>query len=101
MLFEHPNAMQLRVELDGIEPAVWRRLAVPCNWHLASCTEPSKRHSTGGTTTCTSSASAVYATAIPMSRPRYSVTAGWVSWHWLGTLTFRGGPAAFRARATT
>lgn len=26
--------MQLRVELDGIEPPVWRRLAVHCNWHL-------------------------------------------------------------------
>ncbi|MBB2963362.1 plasmid pRiA4b ORF-3 family protein [Methylobacterium sp. R2-1] len=34
MLFEQPNALQIHVVLDGVEPAVWRRLAVPCSWHL-------------------------------------------------------------------
>ncbi len=32
--FREPNAVQLRVALDDIEPAVWRRLVVPWAWHL-------------------------------------------------------------------
>ncbi|MFB9985534.1 plasmid pRiA4b ORF-3 family protein [Mesorhizobium newzealandense] len=34
MLFQEPNALQIRIELAGIEPAVWRRVVVPWNWHL-------------------------------------------------------------------
>lgn len=33
-MFESPNAVQLRVSIDGIEPAVWRRLVVPSAWNL-------------------------------------------------------------------
>lgn len=32
--FREPNALQIRVALDEIEPAVWRRLVVPWTWHL-------------------------------------------------------------------
>lgn len=32
--FREPNAVQLRVALDDIEPTVWRRLVVPGGWHL-------------------------------------------------------------------
>ena len=28
------NAVQFKVVIDGIEPAVWRRLVVPADWHL-------------------------------------------------------------------
>jgi len=34
MLYKEPNALQIRVALDGIEPAIWRRLVVPWTWHL-------------------------------------------------------------------
>ena len=29
------NALQIRVALAGIEPAVWRRLVVPWTWNLS------------------------------------------------------------------
>lgn len=32
--FREPNAVQLHVALDDIEPAVWRRLVVPWAWNL-------------------------------------------------------------------
>ena len=32
--FREPNALQIRVTLDAIEPAIWRRLVVPWTWHL-------------------------------------------------------------------
>jgi hypothetical protein len=32
--FREPNALQIRVALAGIEPAIWRRLVVPWTWHL-------------------------------------------------------------------
>ena len=32
--FREPNALQIRVTLDEIEPAIWRRLVVPWTWHL-------------------------------------------------------------------
>jgi hypothetical protein len=32
--FREPNAVQIRVTLDEIEPAIWRRLVVPRTWHL-------------------------------------------------------------------
>jgi hypothetical protein len=32
--FREPNALQIRVRLDAIEPAIWRRLVVPWTWHL-------------------------------------------------------------------
>ncbi len=34
-MFEPPNAVQIRVTLDGITPQVWRRLVVPLTWDLA------------------------------------------------------------------
>ncbi len=34
MLDKEPNALQIRVALAEIEPAIWRRLVVPCTWHL-------------------------------------------------------------------
>ena len=34
MLYREPNALQIRVTLDEIEPAIWRRLVVPWTWHL-------------------------------------------------------------------
>ncbi len=34
MYYREPNAVQFRVALDEIEPAVWRRLVVPWSWHL-------------------------------------------------------------------
>lgn len=34
MMFEPPNALQIQIAIDGIEPAVWRRLIVPSTWHL-------------------------------------------------------------------
>ena len=34
MRFREPNALQIRVTLAAIEPAVWRRLIVPCSFHL-------------------------------------------------------------------
>jgi hypothetical protein len=34
MSYEQPNALQIRVTLCEIEPAVWRRLFVPWTWHL-------------------------------------------------------------------
>ena len=33
-MFEEPNAVQIRVELADIQPAVWRRLVLPTNWNL-------------------------------------------------------------------
>ena len=33
-MFAVPNAVQIRVSLDHIEPAVWRRLIVPSHWNL-------------------------------------------------------------------
>jgi hypothetical protein len=33
-MFEEPNAVQIRVALDGIEPPVWRRLVLPVHWNL-------------------------------------------------------------------
>jgi len=33
-VFEEPNAVQIRIALDGIEPEVWRRLVVPLKWNL-------------------------------------------------------------------
>lgn len=32
--FREPNALQIRVTLAEIEPAIWRRLVVPWTWHL-------------------------------------------------------------------
>jgi hypothetical protein len=29
-----PNALQIKVTLADIDPPVWRRLVVPCDWHL-------------------------------------------------------------------
>jgi hypothetical protein len=34
MLYQQPNAAQIRVTLAEIEPSVWRRLVVPWTWHL-------------------------------------------------------------------
>ncbi|MEH3046674.1 plasmid pRiA4b ORF-3 family protein [Sphingomonas adhaesiva] len=34
-MFVPPNAIQLRVSIDGIDPPVWRRLVVPAAWDLA------------------------------------------------------------------
>jgi hypothetical protein len=34
MRLQEPNALQLRVALAEIEPAIWRRLIVPRNFHL-------------------------------------------------------------------
>ena len=34
MLYKEPNALQIRVTLPEIEPAVWRQLVVPWTWHL-------------------------------------------------------------------
>jgi hypothetical protein len=53
MLYKEPNALQIRVTLSEIEPAVWRRLVVPWTWRLGSFISPSKLPSTGGTITCT------------------------------------------------
>lgn len=33
-MFEQPNAVQIRISLDGIEPEAWRRLVVPPRWNL-------------------------------------------------------------------
>jgi hypothetical protein len=33
-MFKEPNALQIRVALADIEPAIWRRLIVPWTWHL-------------------------------------------------------------------
>lgn len=33
-MFDRPNAVQIRVSLDEIEPEVWRRLVVPMEWDL-------------------------------------------------------------------
>ena len=33
-MFEQPNAVQIRIALDEIEPEVWRRLVVPLTWNL-------------------------------------------------------------------
>ena len=33
-MFEQPNAVQIRIALDEIEPEVWRRLLVPLTWNL-------------------------------------------------------------------
>lgn len=32
--FRDPNAVQMMVTLNGIEPLVWRRIVVPWSWHL-------------------------------------------------------------------
>lgn len=32
--FREPNALQIRVTLAEIEPAIWRRLVAPWTWHL-------------------------------------------------------------------
>lgn len=34
MLYSPPNALQIRVALADIEPAIWRRLVVPQRWRL-------------------------------------------------------------------
>lgn len=34
MSYAPPNALQIRVALAGIEPAIWRRLIAPRNWSL-------------------------------------------------------------------
>jgi hypothetical protein len=34
MLYQEPNALQIRVTLAEIEPAIWRRFVVPWTWHL-------------------------------------------------------------------
>ncbi len=34
MPYKEPNALQIRVTLAEIQPAVWRRLVVPWTWHL-------------------------------------------------------------------
>jgi len=34
MSFETPNALQIRITLQEIEPAIWRRLVVPWAWNL-------------------------------------------------------------------
>jgi hypothetical protein len=34
MSFNEPNAVQIRVSLARIEPAIWRRLIVPIGFHL-------------------------------------------------------------------
>ena len=34
VMFDRPNAVQIRVTLDDIEPPVWRRLIVPITWNL-------------------------------------------------------------------
>lgn len=34
LMFRHPNAVQIKVTLDDIEPAIWRRLTVPLTFHL-------------------------------------------------------------------
>ena len=34
MLYKEPNALQIRVTLSEIKPAVWRELVVPWTWHL-------------------------------------------------------------------
>jgi hypothetical protein len=33
-MFARPNAVQIRVSLDDIEPEIWRRLVVPIDWNL-------------------------------------------------------------------
>lgn len=33
-MFEQPNAAQIRIVLDELEPEVWRRLLVPLSWNL-------------------------------------------------------------------
>lgn len=33
-VFHFPNTLQIIVQLDDIEPAVWRRLVVPMDWRL-------------------------------------------------------------------
>jgi hypothetical protein len=34
MRWQEPNALQIRVALAEIEPAIWRRLIVPLSFHL-------------------------------------------------------------------
>lgn len=34
MLYQEPNALQIRIALAEVQPAVWRRLVVPWTWHL-------------------------------------------------------------------
>ena len=34
MSYRQPNALQIRVTLSEIEPAIWRELVVPWAWHL-------------------------------------------------------------------
>jgi hypothetical protein len=33
-MFETPNAIQIRVSIDHIEPVIWRRLVMPIHWNL-------------------------------------------------------------------
>lgn len=33
-MFARPNAVQIRISLDEIEPEIWRRIVVPVNWNL-------------------------------------------------------------------
>ena len=33
-MFTYPNAVQIRVSLDAIEPPIWRRLVLPLGWNL-------------------------------------------------------------------
>lgn len=33
-VYKQPNALQIRITLADIEPAIWRRLVVPWTWHL-------------------------------------------------------------------
>ena len=40
---------RVRVDLDGADPAIWRRLDIRS--HLTSCIGQCSRHSAGGTTT--------------------------------------------------
>lgn len=35
MQFKEPNAAQLKLEIAGIDPPVWRRVIVPIGWNLA------------------------------------------------------------------
>lgn len=34
-MFETPNAVQLRISIDGVKPEAWRRLIVPAEWTLS------------------------------------------------------------------
>lgn len=33
-MFSAPNAVRLRISIDGIQPAIWRRLVIPAHWNL-------------------------------------------------------------------